>query len=157
MQLARFAKFAIVAAVLVTGSQANSASTIYGNYYDETASVNCAPGSFYCRLNFSQLPSTNLTKVKKVHCFVSTQATPIVARLHVSATSNGNSLGRYLPLQLPPPSAALANGYIYTSILVETDWLVGQSRFPFIEVYTLTASPISIECTLIGESVDPIS
>lgn len=156
MHFARFARFAIIAAALGTGSQANSASTTYGTYYDETAYINCASGSFYCRLNFSQLSSTNLTKIKKLHCLVSTQSTPVIAHLQVSATSNGSSLGRFLPIQLPLPSAAIG-GVIYTSILVETDWLVGPSRFPFLEVYMANQTGTYIECTLIGESVAPIS
>lgn len=158
MHFARFAKFAIVAAALVTGSQANSTTTTYGTYYDENAGISFSCGSgTYCRLNFSQLSSTNLTKIKKLHCLVTTQSAPILVRLQVSATNNGISLGRYLPIQLPPPSAAASNGYIYTSILVETDWLVGQSRFPYLEVFSASPTIFGIECTLIGESVAPIS
>lgn len=158
MHFAWFARFAIVAAALVTGGQANSASTTYGTYYDETASIIGGSGSYSCRLNFSQLSSTNLTKIKKLHCLVVTQSAPIIVRLEVSATSAGSPLGRFLPIQLPLPSAAASDGYIYTSILVETDWLVGQSRFPYINVWTASsATSILIECTLIGESVAPIS
>lgn len=157
MHFARFARFAIIATALVTGNQANSAPTSYGTYYDETASTGCGLGGSFCRLNFSQLPSSNLTKIKKLHCTVRTQSAPVLVQLKVSATYNGGSLGRYLPMQLPLPSAAASDGIIYTSILVEADWLVGQSRYPYIEVSTASQSSIVIECTLIGESVAPIS
>ncbi|MBR0725323.1 hypothetical protein [Bradyrhizobium manausense] len=156
MHLARFSKFAIVAVALVAGNQAKSASTNYGTYYDEYTYTSCG-ASGYCRLNFSQLSSTDLTKIKKIHCTVITQTAPVIARLQVAATNNGGQLGRALPLQLPPPSAPVSNGYIYTSILVETDWLIGQARFPYIEVFPVSATPFSMECTLIGETVAPIS
>jgi hypothetical protein len=155
MDFSRLAQSVIFVAALVIGAQARAQVVSYGTYYDETASSFCGFNQTYCRVNFSQLPSTNLVKLKKIHCFAQTQTPGLsLANLRVATTSGGSPLSRFVPLPLAAVTP-IASQYV-TSIESEPEWLIGQSRFPFIEVGTVSQSLITVECTIVGELITPI-
>lgn len=157
MPFCRLVRFAVLAVALVSGTGALAAPTMYGTYYDETPGVlNCNTGANFCRLYFSQLPSNKLVMARKLHCEITTRSPLIQARLEVAATSGGDALPRYVQLPIPPAITAQSNGYYYNSVEIETQWLMGQSRFPLVEVVTYAFSSIFVDCTLIGELIDPI-
>lgn len=54
---ARLSQFAVIALASVLGGQAYAGPTIYGTYYDETATSSCNGNA--CQVNFSQLRQTN--------------------------------------------------------------------------------------------------
>jgi hypothetical protein len=158
MHFARLAQFAVLGTALVIGSQANAGALSYGTYYDETVLSQCGVVN-QCRVNFSQLPPDKLVLVRKIHCQVSTQQQPAVMELFVSATLGGGPIARDLPLQfLPnqPGTSALSDGFLRYTVNVETQWLVGQSRFPYISIFAPTANSMTGDCTIIGDLVTPI-
>jgi hypothetical protein len=152
---ARSAQSAIFVAALVIGTQAHAQAVAYGTHYDESVTTFCGFNQTYCRTNFTQLPSNYLVLVKKIHCFIDTQIPLSQAFLKVSTTSGGQALSRFVPLPITSISPQ-ASGRYSTSIESEPEWLMGQARFPFIEVSTPSQSVISVWCTLAGDLMTPI-
>ncbi|MBR0834388.1 hypothetical protein JQ612_14445 [Bradyrhizobium manausense] len=153
MHSARTAKLAIIASSLVIATQAPATQTLYGTHYDETISHSCF-ATTYCQVLFSQLPSDKLTLVHRATCRFTTTVPVYVSNLQVSATTNGATLGRYVQLTLNTPGPV--GGSYFTTVDVDPEFLMGPSRYPYVEAYTSTNSTIFIECTLSGELVTPI-
>jgi hypothetical protein len=160
MHFARLAQIATVLATFVIGSHANAAPVVYGTYYDESVPLGQCPGmTNNCAAFFSQLPSNQLTKVRRIHCFVRTTQRIVQATLEVSAAPNGaNVLSRFVPIPLPASSVTpTSDGVYHTSLDLDTEWLVGQSRFPFVGVGLAAVGGVTLfQCTLIGDLIDPI-
>ncbi|MBR0687474.1 hypothetical protein JQ594_16200 [Bradyrhizobium manausense] len=155
MHSTRFVELAIIAAAAVGASPIEAAPTSYGTYYDDySVSVSTCLSSAGCRVNFSQLPSDKLTLVRKVNCKIRSTEQVFVARLSVSAANGGVSLGRFA--DLPTPAANLINTFYYMSIDTDPQWLIGQSRFPYVEVQTIGLSDTTMVCNFVGELVTPI-
>jgi hypothetical protein len=154
---ARFAQFAAVALAMAIVAKANAASPLtYGTYYDEVSFANCTGTGTVCTILFSQLPSDKLLMVNKVNCrFLSSQP-PTGILLGVSATSGGVNLGRFVNMALPAPGAAIG-GFYATNIREDAHFLMGQGRFPTINLQlNVTSSFGQSSCTLIGDLVTPI-
>ena len=145
---------AALALALVSG-QANAAATIYGSYYDETASGICNNAST-CRVNFSQLPSDKLVRVNRISCETFTSKTVTKLTFRISATLDGASVsGRSLPMTVPAAQLG-TSGELFTNSREDTNYLVGQGRFPVVLVTTADVTTFSITCTIIGDLVTPI-
>ena len=157
MNFTRFLPFAAVAIALVAGSQAHSVALQYGKYYDETVvqdALACSPT--FCRMYFSQLPANKLVMVRKVHCTFISAKPMLRAALNVAATSGGSAISRHLPLTMIKDPAVSPNTFFYATVDIETQWLMGQGRFPFVELEKSDTGSSYSDCTLIGEMVDPI-
>ena len=96
--------------------------------------------------------------VKTINCRSHSDKPIVYLTLWISATNQGAALGRYLQLPLPPPvsSSAAPDGFFYTSVAANAEWLIGQGRFPFAEVVLSSSGSASLDCTLTGELIDPI-
>ena len=153
----RLASALAAGAVLLSITPGHAAGTRFGTYYDETAaSVSCV-GTTSCSISFSQLPSDKLLLVRKVFCsLTTTQSRPTHAYFKVATGPyNANPLTRHLMLPLPAAPTADTDGYYHTSIDVDPNWLIGQSRYPYLEIVTATIQSTTIDCTLRGDLVDP--
>lgn len=102
------------------------------------------------------MPSNKLTLVHRVTCRFTTTSPVIVASLQVSSTTNGAALERYVQLTLNQSASSPADIYCYTSVDTDPEFLMGQSRYPFVDVFTVSSSHIYIDCTLSGELITPI-
>jgi hypothetical protein len=155
MRFARFVQFAAATLTLLAGTPAKAVPLTYGTYYDETVpNVQC-PNTSLCRLNFSQLPADKLLVVQRINCAIASSQPVGQAFLEVSATFGGGLLPRYLPI-LVPPSQLIGSTY-WTNFREETHFLIGQGRFPFLQVVTpITSTNTVVQCTIIGELVTPI-
>jgi hypothetical protein len=158
--ITRLIYFAVVTACLVLGAnQANAQATIYGTYYDETVlGINCTnPSIVTCRVNFSQTPSDNLVMISEVSCYNSSTKQPYALALHVAATSGGDPISRELFIDYAPPlisTFALYAGAIHKNV----QWLIGQGRYPYVEIsYGSVSNNATVRCTIVGSVVTPIS
>ncbi|MGW1418597.1 hypothetical protein ACWAT4_00585 [Bradyrhizobium manausense] len=153
----RLASALATGAVLLSMTPGHAAATRFGTYYDDTAATASCASVTSCRLVFSQLPSDKLLLVQKVMCSVATnQSRPTDAYFRIGTGPNGiNPLTRHLKLPLPAAPTADVDGFYHTSIDVDPNWLIGQSRWPFLDVVTATVQSMSIDCALRGELVDP--
>lgn len=122
MHLARFAQFVTFVTALAAAMPANAASTIYGNYYDDTPGLQHCDGAAMCNFRFSQLPANKLIVIQKVHCRFETSTPVVRAYLSASATQGGPTLGRYVPLAIPNVVTA-QNGVYFVTIDADTQWL----------------------------------
>lgn len=156
MRFAEFAKSAVVAIALLAGTQAYAAPVTVGTYYDETISGSCSSQT-NCSVFFTQAPSNKLVSVRKLHCRIETTQPLYVGGLFISMDGSQNAIQRWLPLTLPSIeySAPASNTAFRAYVDMNTEWLIGQGRFPFIRASTVTASNSTITCTLIGALVDP--
>ena len=150
----RFVQFAIVAAALAIGSQAHAQALQYGRYYDETKQADCTLG-YACWINFSQLPPNKLVMLRHLHCRIASASLMQDAQLYVSATLGGGPLARRLPLPSQREPAQVSGQYRYW-VDMETQWLMGQGRFPQVTFQFSASLGATAECTLTGELVDPI-
>jgi hypothetical protein len=152
---ARFAQFALVALVFTISNHANAAPLTYGTYYDETLpNVQC-PNTQVCRVNFSQLPADKLLRVQRINCAIASSQPVGQAFLEISATSGGGLLSRQLPIAVLP--SQLISSTYWTNFREDTHFLIGQGRFPFLQIVTpATSTNTVVQCTIIGELVTPI-
>ncbi|MGY8705408.1 hypothetical protein RAD16_06640 [Bradyrhizobium sp. 18BD] len=157
MRFARLAASAALAVSVVTTTPSIAAPVTVGTYYDETVSASCAPATT-CPVWFSQTPSDMLLLVQKVHCDVIGQPNIIaVARLMIATTKGGTALQRVLPLPLVSLTAGTAvSGSYFESIDTDAQWLIGQGRFPFVQLNaSATNSYVSGVCTISGQLIAP--
>ncbi len=133
---ARLTQFAIVALVLVIGNHAKASPLSYGTYYDETVSANCNGAS--CRIKFSQTPPDKLLMVSKISCLIVSTAQQLDLTLQISTTLGGQALSRHLRMSLPAPQ--FVSSQYFTNLREDTHYLVGQGRFPFVQVDTNSSS-----------------
>lgn len=156
MHFARIAKLAFVAGAAIAAHPINAAPTIYGTYYDETVGASCG-SALYCQAGFAQLPSNKLLKVRKVNCRFLADKAVTAASLYVATDSNcTNILAHNLQLPLPIATSTSQSGQGFLTIESDTQWLIGQGRYPFIGANTIASGQIGLSCTLIGELIDPI-
>ena len=149
---ARFSHF-LVALALVPGGHAQAAALVYGTYYDEyMTGFSCGAGGVNCRLDFSQLPADRLLMVHKISCAATSLGPVTQGTFRVSATAGGAALSRSLVLS---PSSQSINGAYATNFREDTHFLVGQGRFPYVQL-VFTGVPTNITCTLIGDLVNPL-
>ncbi|MBR1121131.1 hypothetical protein JQ628_06370 [Bradyrhizobium lablabi] len=149
----RLALFATVASALVVATQANAAPVIVGTYWDESASGMCSAS--LCPVFFSQLPPNKRLMVREINCNILTASQPRRAILQISTVANGaDTLARVLPIPIPyvPP---VAGGFYYTSANLQTRWLIGEGRFPYLLVEQNQSGTAGVTCTMIGDLVDP--
>lgn len=156
MRFASFAKSTAIATTLIISAQATAAPVRYGTYYDELqVHANCS-ANIVCQVNFSQLPSDRLLMLSKVNCSINSSQPLAMATVSASATPGGASIGRGVSFNLGPALFA-ANLYFYS---IETDarFLMGQGRFPYIQVYTSTFVNANFQtnCGIVGDLVTPI-
>ncbi|HEV2156318.1 hypothetical protein [Bradyrhizobium sp.] len=152
MLFARVAQLAAIGAALFCGSQANAGPTIYGTYYDETAAnLSCTTN---CTVNFSQLPSDKLLLVRKLNCFMSSQGRPVQAQFFVS--DGTGPMPRHFSIPLPASPAPASNGFYYTTVDMDPEWLIGPGRFPYVSVSALPSGTLTVDCTLRGDLYLPI-
>ncbi|HEV2159480.1 hypothetical protein [Bradyrhizobium sp.] len=153
----QFRALSVVLAVFVGlyGCGASAAPLSYGGYYDETAgSLNCAGGNT-CRVNFSQTPADKLVGIRKLNCAIGS-TTPVTQGFLFAATTNGGPpLPRQLPLPIPSVASAIGGNY-YVNFEADAHWLIGQGRFPFVQIQTFGSSTVQMNCTVTGDLVDPI-
>lgn len=156
MRFAEFARSAVVAATLFAGTQAHAAPVTVGTYYDETISGSCGSQT-NCSVFFAQTPANKLVQVHKLHCGIQTTQPIAFGGLFISTDGTPNAIQRWLPLPFPNTqySGPASNTEFNAHFDMNTEWLIGQGRFPFIRASTATASNSVISCTLIGALVDP--
>ena len=150
---ARLICFAATVALMMS-NPAHAQPTRYGTFYDETIVIDCPAGAS-CAAVFSQLPSDKLTVLHHVACNVVSSAPARMATFRISTTSSAaNGMTRVMPMPVGP---SVASGGSYTSnTTLHADYLVGQSRFPFVEVATTQTGDILMQCTLEGDLIDPV-
>ncbi|MBR0689606.1 hypothetical protein JQ594_27070 [Bradyrhizobium manausense] len=153
----RLASALATGAVLLSMTPGHAAATRFGTYYDETAATASCVGLSTCSMSFSQLPSDKLLLVRKVMCSITTnQSRPTHAYFKVATGPyNANPLTRHLMLPLPAAPTADVDGFYHASIDVDPNWLIGQARYPYLDITMAVAQSTTIDCTLRGELVDP--
>ncbi|HEV2160264.1 hypothetical protein [Bradyrhizobium sp.] len=157
MHFKRFAHFAVFAALALPAvAQAQAGPVRYGAYYDETISGSCSSAAVSCAGSFSALPSDKMTTIQRIHCNFTSNVPMARARFGVSTTSGGAALPREIALPLSIANTMHINGSWYAATDTDTQWLVGQGRFPFAEIFTNQSSVSGFTCTLIGTLSDPI-
>ena len=160
MHLARSTQSTLVATALLTATHAQASPVIFGTYYDETPPpvLTTCQSTYVCSLYFSQLPSDKLLMVTKLICGFVSQGRVLEAQLFVAQGSGASgTLPRHLVLPIPAaPVASPSNGYFYTTVEMAPQWLVGQGRFPYIQLFTTAIGSITMDCTIRGELVDPL-
>ena len=151
----RFILLASVASALVIASQAIAAPVIVGSYWDETASGTCG-GASLCPAFFSQVPANKRLVVRRISCNIQTQYQPRRAVLQLSTTPNaGDTLPRVMPLPIPYAPPVSPGSVYYTGASLETSWLIGEGRFPYLLVEQNQPGTAGVTCTMIGDLVDP--
>ena len=155
MRFASLAKSTAIA-TLIIGTQANAAPVIYGSYYDDLFRGTTCGGNYFCQVAFSQLPSDRLFMLSKVNCSINSTQPLATATVSASATSGGSSIGRGVSFNLGPALFA-ANLYFY-SFETDTRFLIGQGRFPFVQVSTSSFVNANFQmiCGIVGDLVTPI-
>lgn len=153
----RAPRVALVAFVFMYGNGASAAPLAYGNYYDETASVVCGGGVNSCALYFSRTPLDKLVMVRQLKCYITSGTPATAAFLNIATAANGvGTIARNLPLPIPANIQQIGGGY-NTSIDTDIHWLIGQGRFPWFYVQTFGPTTIGVNCTIVGDLIDPIS
>jgi hypothetical protein len=162
MYFHRSLQFLILITTLVVGTQARSSDSTplaYGNYYDQTVdSLVCFTNPIsICYLRFNQLPSNKLLLIRKIQCSFNSSGPFGHPTLYVGTSFGNNPITRHLPLQIVELGNAVNGVYRY-SVDMTTQWLVGQGRYPYIEINLATAQPAAPGggCTLIGDILNPI-
>jgi hypothetical protein len=148
----RLVEIAVAVLALVLGSAAHATPLVYGSYYDENLFFVCSSNS--CRLEFAQLPSDKLLMVTKISCSAVNGGPVLQATLRVSATAGGSFLPRFLLLSLP--QALLFEGKYYTNFREDTRYLIGQGRFPSVNLALGGVGSGTVTCTLVGDLVSPL-
>jgi hypothetical protein len=158
MNFSRLAQSAVLVAALAIGTQAHAAPLVYGTYYDETTSFSCQNTSTtQCPALFSQLPADKLVMVRKIECFIYSAHVLSNGFLFISPTSGGVPIGRSLPMAiLMTGNSAHADGSYRYTVDMDIHWLVGQSRFPYVNFTSDAPATIIGDCTLVGDLVTPI-
>ena len=138
------------------GFGASAAPLSYGEYYDETASnlVGCSAGN-PCRINFSQTPADKLVMIRKLNCAIAATAPVAQGFLNVATTNGGGSLGRNVPLPIPSVTSTIGGTY-FVNFEADIHWLIGQGRFPFVQITPSSQSTAQMNCTVTGDLVNPI-
>jgi hypothetical protein len=161
MIFSRFTRLFVFAATLAGGVHGAFATSplSYGTYYDET-SINFCGSSAQCNVYFSQTPSNDLVLVRKLRCMMTSSLTVGSAYLYISSSANGGGsiIARHIPLSFTPSPSGASNGLFTYFIDLDTQWLIGQGRYPFIQISSQSGSPMSGggDCTLIGDLVTPV-
>lgn len=159
MHFSRIAKLAIAALALALVPQAYSTPLSYGTYYEDITIAICGSQYGGCRLNFGQTPADKLVKIRHIHCNFNSSTTVNSATLYIAATSGGSSLSRELPLQFfpsQPGTSAQNDGYYRYTVSMETEFIIGQGRFPYVSFFTNTSGQTSMTCAITGEPVNPV-
>ncbi|WP_194467115.1 hypothetical protein [Bradyrhizobium sp. CCBAU 53340] len=155
MHFTRFAGIAFIAPFILAG-HSQAAPVRIGTYYDETISTTCSSPSVSCAAWFSGLPSDKMVLVQRVNCNFVGSLPLVKAHFGVSVTSGGASQPREIALPLSITNTTAVNGSYFAATDTGAEWLMGQGRFPYVEVFTNQASGTgSFKCTLIGKLVDP--
>jgi hypothetical protein len=152
---ARLTMLAVVVLALAVGSQAKAAPLSYGTYYDEEfVGGSCSTGG-PCRANFTQTPLNNLLLLKKINCQITAAQVVALVIVSISQTSGGPDFGRGIYVN-PGPAVVASSGstYLY-SFQTDAQILIGQGRYPFIQVET-TGGSVSMLCGILGDLVTPI-
>ncbi|MGY8705400.1 hypothetical protein RAD16_06600 [Bradyrhizobium sp. 18BD] len=146
---------ALAGFTLVPAVSSSAAPLTYGTYYDETVSSGMCFSTTSCNVYFSETPADKLLMIRKINCVFGGSIPAQQALLYIATQFHGAPIQRFLPLPMPP--AQVSGGINTTSVESQVDWLVGQSRFPFVVVSTITsASNMNASCTLRGELIDPV-
>jgi hypothetical protein len=153
---ARLAMLTVVALALAVGSQAKATPLTYGTYYDEEFVGGSCPNSQSCRANFSPLPSDNLLLLKKINCEITSSQPIVFVIVTISQTSGGQDFGRGIYVNPGPAVVTSASSSYLYSFQTDAQLLIGQGRYPFIQVETSGGS-ISMVCGILGDLVTPIS
>ena len=148
----RLTRLVFLATLLLAVGEANAGPTIFGTYYDETVTSGSC-GSNTCRLNFSQTPADKLVLVSKINCNLQTNLPPPAFFFQIATTNGGNGLPRAIYLPFSP--SILSGGIYYTTFREDTQFLVGQGRFPYVSMGFLSGVVGNMSCTLIGSLVSP--
>ncbi|MGW1422479.1 hypothetical protein ACWAT4_20460 [Bradyrhizobium manausense] len=157
MRFAPFANFTAIASTLIICSQAMAADPVrYGTSYDQLQLGTTCSGNISCQVNFSQLPSDRLFMLSKVNCSVNSTQPLATALVSASTASGGWPIGRGVNFN-PGPALFAANLYFY-SIEADARFLIGQGRFPYIQVMTssFVNANIQMNCGIVGDLVTPI-
>lgn len=151
----RALRIVLTAFVGLYGFGASAAPLSYGGYYDETiGNIVCSAGTI-CRVNFSQTPANKLVMIRKLNCAISATTPVIEGYLMVATTNGGGSIGRNVPLPIPSVTSMIGNAH-FVNFEADIHWLIGQGRFPFVQITTYLNSDAQLKCTLTGDLVDPI-
>jgi hypothetical protein len=152
---ARLGQIAVVVLALAVGGQAKAAPLSYGTYYDEEfVQADCA-GKAACQSNFTQLPSDHLVLLKKVNCTIQTSQPVAVVTVSIAQTFGGTQFGRGIFIN--PGPGVLSNSVYYYMFQTDAQILIGQGRYPFVEVQTPTNSSLFfMNCGILGDLVTPI-
>lgn len=159
MHCSQVARLAAATLAFAYVPYAHSAPLSYGTYYEDTSFAGCGFVNTGCRLNFGQTPADKLVKLKHVHCNFNSQSPINTAFFYIAATSGGASLGRELPLQFLPSQAgtgAQSDGFFRYTVSMDTEFLIGQGRFPWVNFYISSSATTSMSCVISGELVNPI-
>lgn len=89
-----------------------------------------------------------------MNCSISAASPVIEAVLNIATTSGGSPIQRFLTLPFGP--VQLNGSTNYYNFESDIHWLVGQSRFPFVQLAANGALSGAISCTLTGDLVTPM-
>lgn len=137
-----------------SSAQVSAAPVVYGDYYDETINQGGACGGGFCYVKFSQTPSDKLVRITRVSCRIYSSAQPIALELGI-ATGTDPSVTKLSRFQFfGPPAPQFIGGAYVTLLNEETNFLIGQGRFPFVEIGLSSVN--SNTCTISGQIVNPL-
>jgi hypothetical protein len=74
----------------------------------------------------------------------------------ISQTSGGPSFGRSIYVS-PGPAIVTSGPYYYYSFQTDAQILIGQGRYPFIQISTQQIGSFYMVCGILGDLVTPIS
>jgi hypothetical protein len=143
-----FVRALVAAAALLSSTGANAAQTVYGNWYEDNASINCSTPVAQCSLYFSATP--DVVRIKRLSCYVDTAALVRRARLAVATTSGGLST-RTVFFEITSMPASASQHYYQAN--QEVDFTVGSGRFPFI-LFASDGATVTwtVECIISGDA-----
>jgi len=133
--------------VSMSAAMPASALTISGDYFEDTASINCANNVFNCQLPFPVLPSALTGKFVVIETVSCTVAAPgSIVRASMFITDNGTNPRRTL-FFTPPPSGTLSfSGHVGQKVSG------GPPRQMFVQVDTSVAGSIFVSARWSGRS-----
>ena len=93
--------------------------------------------------------------VRRISCGILTQFQPRRVILQISTVPNGgDTLSRVLPVPMPYVPPVNPGNFYYGGTSLETSWLIGEGRFPYLLVEQNQPGTAGVTCTMIGDLVD---
>lgn len=133
---------------------ATAQSILTDGYYDQRMTRTCKNATV-CKMEFNKIPTTKSVEVTNVSCYVETSQQIARALLGVAEVANG-PIGRSLTFAFHVDAQSMATGRIYASVNIPIRLLVPQGRIPRIEITSIAADTVVLDCTLSGTPRPPV-